>query len=169
MANKLRQDGFTLLEAVVATTVLVVGVIAIVGLIVAAKASSDQGRDTVQAANYLQECLEAVRSIRDEVWNTISVDGSYHLVPQPGTDPPWQLVAGGTESVGKFTRSLVIAPVRRADTDGTGTLSAGDQIVTSGGAFDDPDTEKITCTVTWKQGNRNISRSMNTYLTNWQK
>lgn len=169
MSSRLGQAGFTLLEAVVATTVMVVGVVAVVGLTLVAKGASEEGRNTVQASNYLQEGLEAARTIRDADWTNVSTAGTYHLAAQAGVNPPWQLVSGGTETIGTYTRQITIASVRRADTNGDGQLSAGDQIVQSGGSFDDPDTKKITCVVSWQQGKRTVSRQQFVYLTNWQK
>lgn len=160
--------GFTLLEAVVSITVFAVGIVGILQLNLAAKASSDKARDTVQVANYLQEGLEAVRTIRDSAWTNVNTDAAYHLNPVVGANPPWQLIAGGTETVGKYTRTVAIAPVIRQDTDGSGTLTAGDKIVTTGGTLADAETKLITVTLTWRNGSQTLTRTMFEYLTNWQ-
>lgn len=162
-----RSAGFTLIEAVIATSILVVSIIAILTLAVYSRTASDQSRDSVQVANYMQEGQEAVRIMRDSDWNTIATDGSYRLNVQAGSYPPWSL-SSGTETLGKYSRSVTIASVRREDTDGDGTLSAGDKIVTSGGAFDDPETKKITVTISWQSGKRTLTRSLTSYLTKWQ-
>lgn len=169
MSNDRRQRGFTLIEAVVTMSVFAVGVIITSQVILTARRLSDESRDTVQAANYLEEGLEAVRSSRDSSWTTVATDGSFHLEAAPGDTSPWNIVTGGTETIGKFSRTITIATARRADSDGNGTLTAGDLLVTSGGAFDDPDTKRITSTITWRQGTRTVNRSVATYLTNWQQ
>lgn len=163
-----RQGGFTLIEAVVTIGIFAVGMIISAQVVLTARRLSDESRDAVQAANYLEEGLEAVRSSRDSSWTTVATDGAYHLESAPGDTSPWNIVAGGTETIGKFSRTIAIATGRRNDTDSSGTLTAGDQLVASGGSFDDPDTKKITTTVTWRQGNRTVTRSVYTYLTNWQ-
>lgn len=163
-----RQGGFTLVEAVVALTIFVLGVVGLVSLVLVSKSTSEQGRDAVQAVNYLQEGAEAVRAVRDSAWTNVSTDGAYRLSPQTGMNPPWQLLSGGTESVGgKFNRTVQIGSVSREDTDGNGQLSAGDRIVPTGGTLQDPDTKKITVTVSWQVGNQTKTRTLYVYLTKW--
>lgn len=173
MSNKLRnifvqQTGFTLVEAVVTIGIFAVGMIIAAQVVLTARRLSDESRDAVQAANYLEQGLEAVRSSRDSSWTTVATDGAYHLEPAPGDTSPWNIVAGGSETIGKFSRTVNISTGRRIDSDSSGTVTAGDQLVASGGTLDDPDTKKITTTVTWQQGSRTVSRSLYTYLTNWQ-
>lgn len=162
------QRGFTLVEAVVATTVFSVGIIGVVQVTSVAKSSSEQGRDTVQASNYLQEGMEAVRASRDSSWNNVATDGAYRLVSNPGASPAWTLASGSTETIGKYDRVVQIDAVSREDTDASGTLTAGDKIVPSGGTLADPDTKRVTVTMSWSQGTRTVTRSIYAYLTNWQ-
>lgn len=170
MRNKLvRQRGFTVVEAVVAMSVFAIAIVGGIQTVLTAQRLSNEGKDTIQAANYLEEGLEAVRSIRDSSWTDIATAGPYHLTSDTGAITPWQLIPDGSETLGKFTRTIEIADVRRADTDGSGTLSAEDNIVQSGGEFDDPDTKRITATVSWEEDSRTVTRSISTYLTNWQQ
>lgn len=164
-----RERGFTLLEAVVAISVFAIGVVGMVQVVLVARSTSEQGTDLVTADGYLREGMDAVRIIRDNAWNDIATDGTYRLTAQPGTVPPWTLQAG-SETIGKFTRSVTIDSVRRSDTDGDGVLSAGDKICQGAacGDFDDPDTKRIAVTVTWQQGNQQRTRDVFGYLTNWQ-
>lgn len=163
-----QQAGFTLVEAIVAISIFVIGVVGLTQLVLVSKSVAEEGRDTVQASNYLQEGYEATRSIRDSSWATFAVDGSYHLVAQAGQNPAWQLVGGGTETVGKFSRTVKIDPVMREDTNGDGVLSAGDKIVPTGGTLADALTKKVTVTITWTQGRRTVTRTLFGYLTRWQ-
>lgn len=163
-----KQAGFTLIEAVVAMTIFAIGVVGLVTLSTVAKSTSEQGRDSVQVSNYLQEGMEAVRLLRNAAWTNVSTDGGYRLSAQAGQTPAWQLVSGGSETVGKYQRSVTISAVRRQDTDSSATLTAGDKIVPSGGSFDDPDTKKITVTISWQQGSRTINRTLYAYITKWQ-
>jgi Tfp pilus assembly protein PilV len=166
------EAGFTLVEAVVAMTVFVIGVVGLIQVTLVARTNSEIGRDVVQASNYLQEGVEAVRSIRDASWTNISSltpATNYRLNSQPGVVPPWTLTAG-SEPIGQYTRTVRLDNVRREDTNGSGTLNAGDKICVGAGCgqFDDADTKKATVTVSWTQGSRTITRSLNAYLTNWQ-
>ena len=172
MSNK-AQGGFTLIEAIVAITVFVVSVAGMIQLTLVARSSSDQGRDVTQASNYLQEGVEAVRSIRDAGWANITAitsETDYRLTPQSAT-PPWVLSPGSEAISGtKFTRTLRFSDVRRSEDDGNVALSSGDNICigTGCGAYDDPDTRRVTVTVSWQQGTRTVSRQIYAYITNWQ-
>ncbi|MEX2043325.1 MAG: prepilin-type N-terminal cleavage/methylation domain-containing protein [Patescibacteria group bacterium] len=161
--------GFTLVEAVVAISIFVIGIVGTIQIVLVARSTSDQGASLVTVNGHLKEGMDAVRTIRDADWDAIATDGTYGLSSQPGTVPPWALQTG-SETLGTFTRQVTIASVRRSDTDGNGQLSAGDQICQGEtcGSFDDPDTRKVTVTVTWQQGSQNKSRSVFGYLTNWQ-
>lgn len=161
------QRGFTLVEAVMAITVFALGIVSVASLGSIAKSTSDLGKDTVVASNYLQEGLEAMRSLRDASWSNVGTDGNYRLVSQGASYPAWQL-SSGTEAVDKFTRTVQIASVSREDTDSSGTITSGDKMVPNGGVFNDPDTKKITVTLTWKSGSRTVTKTLTEYLTNWQ-
>lgn len=168
LSQRLRnQQGFTLVEAVVTITVFAVGLLGLVQLSLVAKSSTEASRDTVQVSNYIQEGLEAVRTVRDSNWTNVDTDGSYRLNPLPTSNPPWQLIADGTEPLGKYNRSVTIASVRRVDVDGSGTLTAGDRI-DSAGTLNDPNTKKITVLITWQNGTKTYTRSLFLYLTNWR-
>lgn len=169
MRARRKQHGFTLIEAIVAMSIFAIGILGAAQMVLTAGRLSNESKDTVQAANYLEEGLEAVRSVRDSSWTDIATNGTYHLTSDEAAITPWQLVPGGTESIGKFTRTIEISNVRRADTDEDGQLSASDDIVQSGGAFDDPDTKRIKAVISWQQGSRTVTRSISTYLTNWQQ
>lgn len=161
------QAGFTLLEAVVAIGIFVIAVVGVLALSDVSTQTSSRSKNTVQANNYLQEGMDAVRALRDASWNNIATDGQYHLVAQVGQSPPWSLASGGTETIGIFSRTVTISPVQRTDTNGSGQLDAGDQIAVSGGTLSDPNTKKITVQVSWQAGNKTINAPLSTYLTNW--
>lgn len=161
------QAGFTLVEAVVTIAVFSVGLLGLIQLSLLAKSTTEASRDTVQVSNYIQEGLEAVRTVRDSDWTNVNTDGNYRLNPLAGSNPPWQLIAGGTESLGKYSRTVSIAPVKRVDVDGSTTITAGDRIDASG-TLDDPNTKRITVDVTWQNGNRTYTKSLFQYLTNWR-
>lgn len=106
------------------------------------------------ANQYASEGLEAAKSIRNQSYALLVDVGSTGVVRSSGL---WAF--GGTNNqFGKYTRTIAVASVQR---DGSGN------IVSSGGAVD-PNTKKITSTVTWTvRGARQDSVVLSTYLSNW--
>ena len=102
---------------------------------------------------FAQEGMEATRSIRDNGWQTIvaAADNSDRGVEK--TNGVWQF-AGTSNTLNDLTRVIIVSPVER---DGTGA------IVASGGT-DDPDTKKVTVTVS---GSGIADYVLTTYYTNW--
>ena len=82
-----------------------------------------QQQQRLIALGYLQEEVEGLRSVREGGWSNISVNNTYHVV-QSGNG--WTL-ATGSETVGDFTKSILIENIAPAD----------------------PSIKKITATVSW--------------------
>ncbi|OGY87717.1 MAG: hypothetical protein A2233_02100 [Candidatus Kerfeldbacteria bacterium RIFOXYA2_FULL_38_24] len=61
-------SGFTLLEAVIATAIVVIGLVSLVVLATLSVMTSRQINEQFQAALFAQEGLEAVRALRDSNW-----------------------------------------------------------------------------------------------------
>lgn len=59
------KNGFSMLEAVIATFVLSVGIVAVMSLLVSSLRHSMDSRDTTIATELVQEGLELVRNVRD--------------------------------------------------------------------------------------------------------
>jgi len=91
----------------------------------------------VQASSVLKETEEATRSIREKGWPAFATNGTFYPTI---TGSAWSLAAG-TETVGAFTRQLVVSDVYRNE--------AG-IIVSSGGTLD-PSTKKVDITVSWSE------------------
>ncbi|MCB9802547.1 type II secretion system protein [Candidatus Nomurabacteria bacterium] len=144
--------GFSLVELVVA-----VGVFAILAsgvfYVVTNSYTNFYGTGDKQAiAEFAQEGLEAVRSIRENSWQYIEDNvGSDLGVSQ--TAGLWSF-SGSSDVSGGLTRVITIADVSR-DTSGN--------IVSSGGS-DDPLTKKITITVS---GTGISDYVLTSYLTSW--
>lgn len=161
--------GFSVIEILIAIFVIVVALGSILNVAVLSLKSSFNARTTLEAQSYAQEALEAVRNFRDGVaWNAddpfneydglgVAVKGVAYRISKSSDSPPkWKLVQG-QESLGVFMRSLVFEVGQR---DGAGNLIA------SGGSAD-PDTVKVTATVSWlEQGTARESQLL-MYLTNW--
>lgn len=68
MNNKNIMKGFTLLEVIIAITIIVVALVALLTLVVFTISSSSISASRLLAANLAQEGMELVRGIRDTNW-----------------------------------------------------------------------------------------------------
>ncbi len=88
-----------------------------------------------QASSLLREADEALRSVREKGWTDVATNGTYRPTVSGST---WSLAAGA-ETIGTFTRQIVISDVQR---------NSSGAIVTSGGTVD-PSTKNAVATVSW--------------------
>lgn len=159
------------MDILVGIAILSIALVSLLGFLSFASSSFGAYSQTTQATLLAQEMMEALRNHRDGIlWDAnevgVEYDGlgalgtetAYHLEKSTDTPPKWKIVTGA-ESVGAFTRSLILGDVQR---------DANDNIVVSGGVLDDF-TKKITATVDWqgKWGPRSIE--LVSYLTNWRQ
>lgn len=152
--------GVSIIEILIVIAIIVIALSSLLGISTFSLKISTLIKETGQANNLAQEAMEAVRNFRDGTdWN---VDGLgtlatttvfYH--PEKSTDilPKWQMISGA-EIIDGFLRKIVFDDVFRDEND---------NIVDSGGTID-PNTKKITVTVSWKEREVKIV----TYLTNWR-
>lgn len=153
------QKGISVIEVLVAIAVLLISFIGIFGILVFSLQTSSSIRKTTLANFLAQETIEAVRNFRNgTTWNmdglgTLTTEVAYHQ-EQTGDAPPQWTLALGEEIINGFSRKVIFESVDR-DTN--------DNIVESGGT-DDPETRKITVTVSWQDKNVEII----TYLANWR-
>lgn len=147
--------GFSLIEIIIALGLFIIivtgGILAFASTLNLNRA----GLERTQAASLAQEGIEAVRSIRNQSFTKLT-PGTHGIGISAGR---WVFV-GGSDTVGKFSRQIIIAPVSR---------DAGGTIVSTGG-ITDPDTILATARVKWNftPGITNqVSASF--YFTNWRK
>lgn len=155
--------GISLIEMLVSVSVIAVTLTSLLGLASFSLKITILIRQTSQANYIAQEMMEQIRNIRDETsWNTDGlgtlVMGVDYYIQKTGSPWKWQLVLG-TENLNGFTKKAVFENVMR---DGT------HNIVESGGT-DDPDTKKVTVTVSWQERGKDHSSGLITYLTNWRE
>lgn len=132
--------GFSLVEVILATSVFVLLVTALVGGYLYGQESTMLAGNRVQATLLAEEGLEAARNIRDEDFTSL-LGGTYGLVTAGNQ---WNL-SGSSDVTGIFNRSLRITDV-------------------------DSDRKTISCTVSWQQNpSRSGTVTLVTRLTNWQK
>ena len=154
--------GISVIEILVVVTIISIAFSSLLGLASFSLGVSTLIKQTNQANNLSQEVMEAVRNFRDGTsWD---IDGlgklatSTDYYPQAtGSPSKWQLVQG-TENIDGFTRKVVFEDVMR---------DSNSNIVESGGT-NDPNTKKVTVTVSWEERGRDHKLEIFTYLTNWK-
>ena len=84
---------FSLLEVILAVTFLMVGVVSILGLVVAVLSTVTSARNNVIAAQLAQEGVEIVRSLRDSNWQAIIAwnSGFIRTGSCPGLSCVWRV------------------------------------------------------------------------------
>ncbi len=156
--------GFTIVEVIVATAIISVTVFAL--MITAQKGVelSTRALKQSQANILLEEGAEAVKSIRDNNWTTISdlsLDTDYYLYFD-NTNNIWTLNTSSTTPNGftpvypidsTFVRKVIASSVYR---------DAEDDIASSGTI--DTNTKKIAVSVSWVDSKGSISKDLVFYI-----
>jgi hypothetical protein len=154
--------GISMMEILIVTAILGFSVSGLLGLISLSLTSSTINKGFSQADALAQETIEQVRNFRDgTLWSTdgigtLSVGTDYY--PELSGSPSVIQMTAGSQTVSGFTKKVIFENVSR-DTN--------DNIVSSGGILD-PNSKKLTITVSWQERARNHQRQLITYLTNWQ-
>ena len=159
----MRQKGFSVLEVILAAAIFVIFSTGAIIVVAHGYNSNRLGSELTVSNQFAAEGIEAVRSIKNRAYGNLN-NSLGTGVDRDGTFNYWTF--GGANDLlthnsgDDYTRVLKVEDVNR-DVSGN--------IVTSGGTLD-PDTKKITSTVTW---NFNSARPETTalvdYLTDWRK
>jgi prepilin-type N-terminal cleavage/methylation domain-containing protein len=147
--------GFTLVEVLVACSIITVVVLATMSAVQKSLQLSNLVLRQTQANFLLEEGAEAVRSIRDTSWTTISnltLNTDYYLSYDLNLNS-WSL-SFTPNTIDSFTRKVIFESVSRDSNDdiaSSGTLDTG--------------TKKATITVSWPSTISGItSKSLSFYL-----
>ncbi|HJY98251.1 MAG TPA: hypothetical protein VJ227_00900 [Patescibacteria group bacterium] len=105
------QKGQLIVELLVAFGLSSILIPAVILGFISGSAGRAQQEQRLKGLGYLREAEEAVRSIRDANWSDIATNGQYHPVAGAVS---WSL-AGGSEVIGDFTRSIEISDVDPPD------------------------------------------------------
>ncbi|MEP7167123.1 MAG: hypothetical protein ABI758_04060 [Candidatus Woesebacteria bacterium] len=158
-----RPNGFSILEVLLAAAVFVMFGSGVVIAIIQGYNANRLGAEYTIATEYASEGLEAARSIRNQAYsNLVNTLGTGLVRNGSGV---WTFSgSNNTLTVGKnYTRTIKVENVNRDDIPPAGN------IVSVGGTLD-PDTKKITSTVSWNfTPTRPESLDLVTYLTDWKK
>lgn len=159
MITRTRNDrGISLVEAIVATSISLVVLLAGASAFLASLSAAHLSVTRTQAAYLEEEGLEAVRALRDNGWNSniaaLATGTPYHLSFSTSTSA-WSATTTDT-MLGSFERTFTLDSVQR---------NVAKDIVSSGGTVDS-NIRKVTVTVSWADRNGTTSKSLMTYLTN---
>lgn len=143
----------------IAVAIAVMFFLAIYEMILFANKITANSLRRVEAVNFAQEGIEAVRTIRDESWSTnlagVALDTNYYLLISGGK---WTLTQTAQPALnGIFTRTVKFYSVNR-DVNGN--------IVSSGGVLDSK-TKRAVSTVSWTERGTSYNVSLETYITNF--
>lgn len=156
--------GFIILEVLVAMAIVVVSFGVFLEMGNSAIRTSTSLKESISAGFLAKELIEVSRSFRDGTeWSVSGLgvqstgEGSpYHFDLNTSQSPAIWTLASGQETVGAFTRKIIIDRVSRDPTtqDIENVYNA---------SHDDSDTRKITALVSWGTKTSKII----TYFTNW--
>ncbi|MFH1744769.1 MAG: type II secretion system protein [bacterium] len=161
----IKTSGFSLTEVVVVIAIVGLAFVGLLETVLYDLKVSFKNQKTIQASFFAEETLESARSFRDNTdWDvdgmgalTTGAGNFYYPVIVPGATSSAWMLASGTDTVGIFTRWLIIDDVSRDqvmdDIESVYVL-----------ANDDPDTKKVTARVVSSSSEIILS----TYLTNWR-
>lgn len=141
-----------LIELVVAASIIVISVLAIMSVTQKSIYISRQALHISQASFLLEEGAEVVRIIRDDSWNNISslTNATNYYPIFSGS---WTLSTTPSK-IGIFTRTIQVANVNRnattADISSSGTNDVG--------------TKLVAVTVSWTEGGNTINKTLSFYI-----
>src|SRR4051794_3329222 len=147
-------DGFSLMEVLVAATVLVIGIAGTLGLMMGADAATTSTSKTEGGTNLAREVIERVRQLPVSQVNATSIAGTVQglagLSPDPGNPGTWTVNRRDTS----YTPDVTACAVDDAK-DGSGQHPAGTFCTTGGGATGSNDSQpqdfmRVTADVTWR-------------------
>ncbi len=150
-----KQSGFSLIEIVIASSILLTVVIFIFSAFTLSLSTSVKNTAHVQAAFLLEEGNEALRNMRDwgftEYIGSLAYGTSYRLVFE---NKHWQATTTNTFIDGKFDRTFTLMEVRR---------DADHNVVSSGGNVD-TGIRKVVVSVSWLDNVATTTKTMESYV-----
>ena len=156
--KKISTVGFSLVEVVIASSILLLVGLSLVGTLSQSTVLSLRALRATQGSFLLEEGGEAVKSLRDNSWTNISgfsTSTTYYLSFSTSTRAWSATTTNPGLILGAFTRSFTISSVSR---------DANSDIVTSGGT-NDTGTRKATINVSWPVGTgTTVSKNLDIYI-----
>lgn len=139
MSKKAVNSGQALIELVLAIAIATTLLAVLATGVIAAREGSARTSKSLEANIILQKEIEAIRSVRETAWNSITTPDTYHT-QQSGNG--W-VAASGTTTEGEFTRGFTVVNVCRQDSTSPPIDCGSPQAIV------DPSTKEITVSVSW--------------------
>lgn len=150
------KKGFSVVEVLLATGLFIIFATGMVVVVLRGLENNRLAGEQTIANQYAAEGLESVRSIKNQAYSYLQNSTGSGVIR--GVGNLWAF-SGTNNTFDKYTRVIAIADVFR---------DASGNIVASGGTLD-PDTKKITATVSWNfNSGRADSVILTSYLSNWK-
>ncbi len=147
----------SLIEVVIAAAIIGSSVVFIMGIYSGLTKLSYRNTARIQSAMLAEEGIAAIKTMRDSGWTSriasLSTTTTYSLY---WTGSVWQATTSSPIIDGQFYRTFTITGVSR-DIDA--------DIVTSGGTFD-PNSKKVTVSVSWADNGATSTKSLEAYIFN---
>ena len=161
--------GFSILEVILASALLLILGSGAVIVVTQSLNSNRQGAEYTVANQFASEGIEAVKSIKNQAYGNLTAVNTSTRGLTRNASNVWAFKGDNTtdtlvhNSGDNFIRTVKVELVNRDATPPSGN------IVASGGTLD-PDTKKITSTVTWNFNSaRAETLSLISYLSDWRK
>lgn len=163
MKKRTALSGFSVVEIVVAIALFMIFATGAISTLLSAFVANRSGAEETIANQFATEGIEAVLSIKNQSFTSVVNTFGTGIAKAGGV---WTLNGANNtlfhNNNDDYIRVITVSDVQR---EGNGSGN----IVQSGGIFD-PDTKKVTATVTWKASpTRNNSTSLTTYISNFRK
>jgi prepilin-type N-terminal cleavage/methylation domain-containing protein len=158
-----KNNGFTIVEIIVAIAIIVSAFGAILGFFSFEAKVAERERMKLKAISLAEEAMEATRNFRDNTtWSStgignLSVGIDYHPA---SSSAGWGIVSG-IENINEFSRKIVFNKVSR---DANSNIES-----TYNPSNDDSNTRKVIVTISWADREGQMSETIKTYITNWRE
>ena len=157
--NKNSSSGLTLVEVLIATSIILAFLLALSGVFHLYLKTAFSNGEVIKATELAEESLEVMRFLRDSSWDAnivpLSLGVNYGLVLDLGT---WQATTTNIWVYNTFERTVVLSAVYR---NPSGDIAPG---APGGGALD-PGTLLVVSNVSWWKDGATTTKSISTYLT----
>src|SRR3989344_2474966 len=139
LKKRLTENGQALIEIVLTVAIASIVLTTLVTGFIVSREAFARSEKNLEASTILQKEMEAIRSIKETAWNSISTPGVYH-VEQSGNGC---VAVSGPITENGYTRSFTVENVCRASSVSPIIDCSDSQAVV------DPSTKKITAEVGW--------------------
>lgn len=153
--NRIIKRGFSLVEVVIASSLISVFLVSIVASYVNLSKYTMRNIHALKASSLAEEGGEIIKTIRDGSWDTyiesLSLNTTYRFY---WNGSAWTATSGVFWVDNKFDRTFILSAVER---------DANYNVVASGGTVDSG-SRKVVTTVAWRESEATTTRASETYI-----